>query len=147
MKDRRSEASAVIGTGAEIWDRAAADLLRWRVKTASGFRVDDDRPVVPGRRVMITARLCRFAVVEPVEVVAVMTEPDRVGFTYRTLPGHPVSGTESFVLDRTGDEVRLTISSITRPAPHQPWRALHPLLRIAQYVVRRRYLRALCSSV
>lgn len=140
---RRSEVTAVIGTGAETWTRATRDLLRWRVKTASGFRVDDDRPVTAGRRVTVTVRLLGFVVLEPVEVVAVVTEPDRVGFSYRTLPGHPLCGEEAFVLERSGDEVRLTIRSLTRRAPEQPWRALHPVLRIAQRIVRRRYLRAL----
>ncbi|MFC7620777.1 DUF1990 family protein [Microlunatus sp. GCM10028923] len=139
----RSEATAVIGYGTETWTRAGADLLRWRVKTASGFEVDDDSPVRPGLRVTVRVRLLLLVVVEPVEVAAVVTEPDRVGFSYRTLPGHPLCGEESFVLDRTEDEVRLTVRSITRPSPRQPWRALYPLLRIAQRIVRRRYLRAL----
>jgi uncharacterized protein (UPF0548 family) len=39
--------------------------------------------------------------------------------------------------------VWLTVRSLTRPAHQQPWRALYPILRIAQRVARRRYLRAL----
>ena len=35
------------------------------------------------------------------------------------------------------------LHSLTRAAPQQPWRALYPLLRIAQTVARRRYLRSL----
>ena len=80
---------------------------------------------------------------EPVEVVEVVESATRVGFSYRTLPGHPVSGEEAFIVHRNGDDVVLTIRSLTRPAPEQPWRALFPLLRVAQLVARRRYLRAL----
>lgn len=140
---RRSEVSAHLGDGDAVWERATHDVLRWRVKTASGFSVDAPGPVTAGDRVQVTARVLWVKIVEPVEVVDVVQDPDRVGFSYRTLPGHPVSGEESFIVHRVGDQVRLTIRSLTRPAPQQPWRVLYPLLRVAQLVARRRYLRAL----
>jgi uncharacterized protein (UPF0548 family) len=140
---RRSEVSAIVGSGDAVWERAARDVLRWRVKTASGFTVDSTGPVSPGERVVVTARVSGVTIVEPVEVVFVVEEPGWVGFAYRTLPGHPVSGEEAFVVHRQGEEVRLTIRSLTRAAPQQPWRVLYPLLRIAQRIARRRYLRAL----
>lgn len=84
-----------------------------------------------------------MTVVEPVQVVTVVEEIDRVGFAYVTMPGHPVSGEEAFILHRHGDEVRLSVRSLTRAAPQQPWRALYPLLRVAQRVARQRYLRSL----
>lgn len=105
--------------------------------------MDSPGAVSPGDRVIVTARVFSLTVVEPVEVVAVVEEPDRVGFAYRTLPGHPVSGEEAFIVHRQGDVVRLTVRSLTRAAPQQPWRALYPLLRVAQLVARRRYLRSL----
>jgi uncharacterized protein (UPF0548 family) len=143
---RRSEVRAVIGRGDDAWRRAADDVLRWRVKTRSGFLVGDDSPVRAGQRERIRVRVLGVTVVEPVEVVAVVDEPDRVGFSYRTLPGHPVDGEEAFIVHREADgEVVLTVRSLTRPAPQQPWRALHPALRVAQLVARRRYLRALRS--
>ena len=126
-----------------MWDRAARDVLRWRVKTASGFSVDRPGPVAPGDHVLVTAQVFGLTVVEPVEVVAVIEELGRVGFAYRTRSGHPVSGEEAFIVHRAGDEVRLTVRSLTRPAPQQPWRALYPLLRVAQRIARRRYLRSL----
>lgn len=140
---RRSEVSAVVGRGDEVWNRVTRDLLLWRVKTASGFEVDSTEPVSPGDHVIVTARFLKMTVVEPVEVVAVVREFDRVGFAYRTLPGHPVCGEEAFIVHRHGDEVRLTVRSLTRAAPQQPWRTLYPLLLVAQRVARRRYLRSL----
>lgn len=142
-KYRRSEVTAVVGRGDDVWQRAASDVLRWRVKTASGFDVDTMGPVSPGDRVVVRARMLGFTVVEPVEVVAVVQEPDRSGFSYRTMPGHPVDGEEAFIVHRRGDDVHLTIRSLTRAAPRQPWRVLYPLLLVAQRVVRRRYRRAL----
>lgn len=126
-----------------MWDRATGQVLRWGVKTASGFSVDSAEPVSPGDRVVVTAHFMGARVLEPVEVITVVHQADRVGFAYRTLPGHPVSGEEAFIVHRDGDEVRLTIRSLTAPAPEQPWRALYPLLLILQSAVRCRYLRAL----
>jgi uncharacterized protein (UPF0548 family) len=142
---RRSDVSAVVGRGEEAWRRAADDVLHWRVKTRSGFRVDADGPVRVGQRERIRVRVLGVTIVEPVEVVAVVERDDRVGFAYRTLPGHPVDGEEAFVVHRetAGGEVVLSVRSLTRRAPQQPWRVLHPLLRVAQLVARRRYLRAL----
>lgn len=140
---RRSEVSAVIGYGDATWERAAAEVLSWGVKTASGFEVAPAGPVSPGDRVSVTARVWGATVIEPVEVVTVVDQPDRVGFSYRTLPGHPVSGEEAFIIHRCGNEIQLTVRSLTRAAPQQPWRALFPALLLVQRIVRRRYLRAL----
>ncbi|MET0975869.1 MAG: DUF1990 domain-containing protein [Leifsonia sp.] len=140
---RRSEISALVGTGDDTWDRASSDILLWAVKTASGFTVDAEGPVVASERVTVTIRVAGIAITEPVQVVDVVTEPDRVGFSYRTLPGHPVSGEEAFIVQRNGDEVHLVIRSLTRRAPQQPWRMLFPLLLVAQRVARQRYLRSL----
>lgn len=139
----RSEVSAVIGSSDRDWVRATEDLLRWRVKTASGFSVETDQPVVCGDRVEVKVRVLGVTVVEPVEVVAVVDEPDRVGFAYRTLPGHPVSGEEAFILQCEAVGIRLIIRSLTRRAPQQPWRTLYPFLRVVQHLTHRRYLRAL----
>ncbi|WP_285728039.1 DUF1990 domain-containing protein [Psychromicrobium xiongbiense] len=140
---RRSEVSAVIGRGEGVWERAAEGVLHWQVKTRSGFTVNTTGPVACGQRLTVTARFPGVIVREPVEVVAVVHEPDRVGFAYRTLPGHPVSGEEAFIVHRRGAEVLLTIRSLTRASTAQPWRALFPVLLLLQRLIRRRYLRAL----
>lgn len=140
---RRSEVGARVGTGEAAWNRARHDLLRWGVKTASGFAVSTDEPARAGQAVTVTARVAGVTVTEPVEVVDVIDTADRVGFSYRTLPGHPVRGEEAFIVHREGDDVVLTVRSLTRPAPRGFWRTAYPALRIAQVVARRRYLRAL----
>lgn len=140
---RVSSETAAVGTGDELWQRVCADVLRWQVKTRSGFSVDAPGPVSEGDRLNVTAAFLGVKIVEPVEVVRVVDTPDRVGFSYRTLPGHPVSGEEAFIVHRFGDDVHLTIRSLTKAAPQQPWRALFPLLMVVQRIVRRRYLRAL----
>lgn len=138
-----SEVTAVLGRGEELWARASRDVREWKVKTRSGFRVDTPGPVAEGEQINVTASLLGVKVVEPVEVVSVVDTAERSGFAYKTLPGHPVSGEEAFIVHRDGDEVHLTIRSLTRAAPQQPWRSLFPLLLQVQKLVRRRYLRAL----
>ena len=141
---RRFEKTVVLGEGDALWDRAAADVLLWRVKTRSGFEVHPAHiPTAVGARQTIVAGWGGVRILEPVEVLAVVEEPDRVGFAYRTLPGHPVSGEEAFVVRRVDGRVEFTIRSLTRPAPSGPWRVLYPVLRAAQLVARWRYLRAL----
>ena len=67
----RSEVSAVVGSGDAVWERVTRDVLRWRVKTESGFAVDSIGPLSRGDRVVVTARLFNVTVVQPVEVVSV----------------------------------------------------------------------------
>lgn len=139
---RRYERTSLIGRGDDAWRQASSDVLRWAVKTRSGFRVEEPT-VVRGHTLIITATVLGITVREPVEVVEVVEASDRVGFSYRTLPGHPVSGEEAFIVHRDGDRVLLTLRSLTAPAPSGFWRWVHPLLRLAQHIARRRYRRAL----
>lgn len=141
---RRFEQTVVVGEGDALWERAATDVLLWRVKTRSGFEVHpSETPVVVGARPTIVAGWGDVRILEPVEVVAVVEQPNRVGFAYRTLPGHPVRGEEAFLVRRVDGRVEFTIRSLTRPASSGIWRVLYPALRVAQLVARRRYVRAL----
>jgi uncharacterized protein (UPF0548 family) len=146
---RRWERSAELGRGDEAWRWASREVLRWGIKTRSGFTVAPGDSVSVGDRVtagdrpVIMAHPFGFAVREPVEVVEVVEAPDRVGYAYRTLPGHPVSGEEAFIVHRHGDAVILTVRSLTRASSRGGWRAAYPALLVAQRVARRRYFRAL----
>jgi uncharacterized protein (UPF0548 family) len=145
---RRYEKTVQVGSGAEEWVEAAASVLTWGVKTRSGFRVEGadsaSRRVREGDRYWLIARLGPFRVREPVLVVAVVDEPDRCGFAYGTLEGHPVSGEEAFIVHRDSDErVWLTLRSITR-AGSGVWRVAFPAVQVVQRWYRWRYQRALC---
>jgi uncharacterized protein (UPF0548 family) len=143
---RAYERTVVTGRGAAHWAAVSAAVLEWGVKTRSGFAVEPaggSRRVEPGTDPWLVASVGPFTVREPVRVVAVVDEPDRCGFSYGTLPGHPVSGEESFVVHRAPDgTVSLTLRSLTRPAPGV-WRLLFPALLVAQRWYRHRYARAL----
>lgn len=139
----RYEGTSRVGTGAHTWLRASEAVLRWGVKTRSGFTVPDAHVVTPGERLDVMVRIGPARIREPVEVVEVVRTADRVGFAYRTRPGHPVDGEEAFIVTRQDDVVWLTLRSLTRPSRTLGWAVLFPVLRLAQVVVRRRYLRAL----
>ena len=72
-------------------------------------------------------------------------EPDRAGFAYGTLPGHPESGIEQFTVTRTATGlVRCHLDVVSRPAA---WYARlgAPVSRLVQELITRRYLRALSA--
>lgn len=144
---RRWEKSQRVGEGAAHWAAASASVLNWEVKTRSGFTVTPAAPASLGARPFITVGFGPIKIVEPVEVVALVHCEDRVGFAYRTLPGHPVSGEECFVLERRSTGNYLLMRSLTSPADTLGWRLLFPLLLVAQRVTRIRYFRALRELV
>lgn len=138
-----------IGQGEGCWQTAQAEVLSWEIKRRSGFTVNpppQGAGVQEGDRYWLIAHLGRLRVREPAVVVAVTRQPDRCGFAYGTLDGHPVSGEEAFIVHRTPDGVVwLTLRSLTR-APRGRWRIAYPLALAAQRVYRRRYLRALATK-
>jgi uncharacterized protein (UPF0548 family) len=131
------------------WEDARALMLRWAVKTRSGFEVDGagtaEVSVIEGANVWLRLAIGPFEVREPIRVIAVVDYPMRCGFSYGTLDGHPVSGEEAFILHRATapGPVLLTIRSLTRPAPRGLWRYAFPILLVAQRFFRKRYLSSL----
>jgi uncharacterized protein (UPF0548 family) len=83
----------------------------------------------------------------PVRVVYVIDRPASKGFGYGTLPGHPESGEEAWILDRSDDgSVWMTIKAFSRPST-RGWWLVYPVLRITQQVITRRYERALAGPI
>jgi uncharacterized protein (UPF0548 family) len=75
--------------------------------------------------------------------VSIIDEHDRKGFAYGTLEGHPLSGEESFVVERTPDgSVWLQIRQFSQPSSRK-WQFVAPLLRRQQKVMAEQYLAAL----
>ncbi|QEE62607.1 DUF1990 domain-containing protein [Salinibacterium sp. dk2585] len=103
--------------------------------------------VTPGDSVWLVFSVGPFTLREPVRVIYVIDEPNRKGFAYGTLPGHPLSGEELFVVDLEDDgSVWMMLRSLSRPAPGK-WTAVSPLLLLAQRALRRRYFSALSGPV
>ena len=131
------------------WEDARSLMLRWAVKTRSGFEVDADGSAEPsvseGANLWLRLAIGPVGIREPIRVVAVVDHTLRCGFSYGTLDGHPVSGEEAFILHRAKKDapVLLTIRSLTRPAARGFWRYSFPFLLAVQRRFRKRYLSSL----
>ncbi len=118
-----------------------------RPPLAAEFAPDGTAFVKPGDTAVLISSVGPFRLAGAVRVVYVIDEPQRKGFAYGTLPGHPVSGEQSFVVEHTEDgSVWLTVRSLTRPASVR-WRLASPLVRIARRAALRRYLLALSGPL
>ncbi|TXK17786.1 DUF1990 domain-containing protein [Homoserinibacter sp. GY 40078] len=83
----------------------------------------------------------------PVRVVYVVDEPARRGAAFGTLPGHPLSGEELFLVERGEDDsVWFTVRIFSRPA-NGYWLAVLPALRLVQAFLVRRYLHELTGPL
>ena len=136
--------SAVIGGGRAAFDAAVEAALGWQIQLRSGIAVAACGPTVElGSVARLRVPVGPLRLTAYCRVVDVIDQPDRGGFAYSTLPRHPESGRESFVVTIDGDDtVRLEIAAFSRPAV---WYARlgGPLTRIAQDHMTGRYLRAL----
>ena len=147
MSARRFEREAVLGAGADLFDRASRALIHWDMHRGAGLVVVVDGPATPGRLVTLRPRSGPAAwlrMTAPCEVTEVIDSPDTRGFTYRTLPGHPERGWESFLveLDRATGAVRMRIEGESAHATPLA-RLGAPLARLEQNRLTRRHLDAL----
>jgi uncharacterized protein (UPF0548 family) len=98
--------------------------------------------IVPGAVAALQLGVGRLSVHAPVRVVHVIDEPCRRGFAYGTLPGHPESGEEAFVVELHQDgAVTFTITAFSRPATLLS-RVGGPVTAAIQSWVTNRYLRS-----
>lgn len=141
---RRLHRSAVV-TGTSF-EEAATAVLTWTLQHRAGMGViASQSPVEVGTEARLRLGIAPFTITAPCRVLQVIDEPDRQGFTYGTLPGHPESGIEQFTVTRTATGlVRVHLDAVSRPAT---WYARFgaPITRIAQEIATRRYLRALST--
>ena len=137
--------SVAIGRGRATFERAAESILRWGMQAGSGMRVDgaSGGAVAVGDTVRLAIPFGPLRVVAPAEVVYLVDEPRRRGFAYGTLPGHPERGEEAFLVTLDADDtVTVSVRAFSRPANWFWWLGA-PMLRLAQEIYTRRYLRAL----
>lgn len=123
---------------------AAGELLSWQVHRRAGLTVRaSDEVLRLGTVVQLRLGLGPLALRIPCRVTEVVDEPDRAGFTYATLPGHPEVGIERFWIEREDDgALRFSVAAVSAPA----WTAARlaaPAARAVQDAFARRYLRGL----
>lgn len=126
------------------FDGAVEDLMSWRAHERSGLHVRaSDARARLGSVVQMTLGVGTIGVTIPCRVVQVVDEPDRAGFAYGSLPGHPESGEESFIVERRRDgSLTFTITAYSRPATRLA-RLGGPVTTAIQGAMTSRYLRAL----
>lgn len=126
------------------FDGAARDLWEWTMHSRAGLRVHaSDIPLRPHTVVLMRWGLGSLSISAPCRVLEVVDEPERRGFTYGTLAGHPESGEECFLLEHLDDgRILFTITASSRPASTLA-RFAGPIGRAAQRSMTLRYLRAL----
>jgi uncharacterized protein (UPF0548 family) len=124
--------------------------VTWKLHRRAGLQIpaQTERASV-GLEVTPTLGFGPIKVAAPCRVVAVVQDEYRIGFAYGTLPGHPESGEEAFVVEcdpsGTDSEIRLRVVAFSRHA--RWWSKLGgPVSRRMQDVMTDRYLRALSSS-
>jgi len=134
----------IIGLGTARFEDAARALLGWQMHLRSGLQVSTSSGTA--RRdavVMLGIGAGPVTLSAPCRVVYVLDEPDRQGFAYGTLPGHPESGEEAFVIARAEDDtVSFSITAFSIPASHFA-KFAGPLGRLAQRRMTSRYFRSL----
>lgn len=141
---RRDHRSTQV-TGMDF-ETAASALRSWAVHRRAGLQVSASHtPLQEGTEVHLHLGRRPLRLTIPCRVTRVIDEPDRAGFGYITLPGHPESGIEQFTVTRTATGlVRFHLDVVSRPAA---WYARlgAPLARLVQELFTRRYLRALST--
>ncbi len=129
-----------IGSGRDRFHRAAEAILRYGMLRGAGLTVTATTDAAQvGTDVL--GRLGPFSA--PCRVVFVLDEPDRRGFAYGSLPGHPVCGEELFAVrfDPADGGVYTEVVAFSRPA--RWWSRLgEPAVALVQRIVTHRYLEA-----
>jgi uncharacterized protein (UPF0548 family) len=134
-----------IGAGRAAFDRAADALMHWTVQQVAGIRLTaSTERVAIGAESLGRLGLGPLGIAVPCRVVWLTEEPDRVGYAYGTLDGHPEHGEEAFVLALENESVVFTIRAFSRPATWYT-RLGGPVTRVLQRYIATRYAARLQS--
>lgn len=140
---------------AHLFPLAREAVLTWALQESAGVSVRPARRVRHGQVVDLRLnplwptsprRLHGRDLTVPVGscvIVRVVDEPDRAGFTYRTLPGHLEAGEETFLVS-TGSDGRLGVTITAESVPGHPLlKAAGPVAVMGQSMMARRYAEGL----
>ncbi|HEY8294945.1 MAG TPA: DUF1990 domain-containing protein [Micrococcaceae bacterium] len=160
----RVEHRVRVGRGAEAYGRLARGILGWGIQRGAGLTVTGAdggeagtmaaASMQPGGRVVCGFGLGRLRLPVPCEVVWVekpaavvvlpdgQTRPQRCGFGYGTLPGHPASGEEAFIARIEADgSVHFEVLAFSKPSG-LIYKLGGPVTALSQRFVTQRYLNA-----
>lgn len=130
--------------GRNTFDAAVDGLKAWVCHRGIGATVHPEgAPIAEGSTILVVLRVGRVRLLVPNRIVAVVNEPDRYGFAYGTLRGHPEHGEEAFLVERHANG---RTTATIRVAAKGDWliaRLASPLVRCLQRTALDRYLAAL----
>jgi uncharacterized protein (UPF0548 family) len=123
--------TAELGHGDAVFEAAADGVRQWRLHRGQGFRVWPEAPGInAGTDVVVDIPMPGLHVVAACRVVWSVDDGDRVGFGYGTLPVHPATGEEAFVVERTpAGDVVVDVCAFSR--------ARHPMMKLGGPIARR----------
>lgn len=132
--------SRPVGRGRAAFEAAAECVLAWGMHRGAGIRVRAEASrAVQGTTMVSGIGVGPLRISAPCRVVWTVDEPDRRGFGYATLPGHPERGEEAFLVALAPDgTVTFTVAAFSRPALW--WsRLAGPVVVLLQHVAARAY--------
>jgi uncharacterized protein (UPF0548 family) len=140
----------VTDLGADDGDRlqrAGQALREWVPQRGAGIRVFPGGPVSVDLAFVLALPLPGAGwALAPGRVVYLLDEPDRVGFAYGTLPGHPERGEEAFIALRAEGRIRFEVIAFSRP--RDPLTRLgKPVARVLQVRTIKTYLTAMEAAI
>jgi len=125
---------------AQRFDNATTALRSWVCQRSAGIVVQPDVPPKDGQTFVLLIRLRPVGwVTATARVVYTVEEPQRAGFAYGTLTGHPEQGEEAFIITRADGRVRFDITAFSRPRVTLA-RGASPITRALQLSATPRYL-------
>ena len=136
-------ASRIVGTGQALFDECSETVLTWGIQSGAGLKVANPGRVQADGENRLGLFWGPFKTWANCRVAYVVEEPNRKGFAYGTLPGHPESGEESFIVSlMPNGDVVFEIRAFSKPAR---WfaRLGGPAIRFLQQHVTWRYLDAI----
>lgn len=140
---RKLACSVPIGRGRQAFADAGDAVCRWQVQLGAGLHVAASAPTaVPGAVVILGLGIGPLRLRAPCRVIYAVDESRRRGFAYGTLPGHPESGEEAFLVEHHDDDtVSFTVVAFSRPATRLA-KIAGPLGAVVQHRITARYLRS-----
>lgn len=137
------KASRIVGVGKDLFNECAETILNWGIQAGAGFYLGNNNRVQVNGENRLGLHWGPFITWAPCRVVYVVDEPNRKGFAYGTIKGHPERGEESFIVSLHPDgKVVFEITAFSRP---ERWfaRLGSSLLRLIQQHVTWKYLDAI----
>jgi uncharacterized protein (UPF0548 family) len=129
------------------FDAAVERMRSWAAQRSVGGRVHPPDPPEHGATAIVVLGLPPGPwLAAPVRIVEVVDEPDRAGFAYGTLPGHPEAGEESFVVERRPDGTVWSVVTVEAVPGPLIARLVGPLVQLASTIALGRYARAIAGG-